>query len=853
MTRTAKGNHERHHDMNPIEYPPEWLDLFASMHGQIKPPGQTPREWASLILAKAGIRADLISDARIYADLWSDTYHPTRDGGWILQDQDTRPGRWGRLVQRVIAWSESWADLGGPSMDGRRVTLDHAIAVEYAAGTLNRSCDPIAIYTYHKHRAGLVRYTTASGGTMTKVTSTKITKAMADNHGKLTISRDPAGDEEGKSMYAVLFSGTHACKAWRDKEKRRWFCSFPGMKDRDWTSKSAFEDEMASVFAVPAWGEDGPDMLESDPAAFGELTIQSQVSKDGGVCVTVSANGKEVDTFTARVFGLQASGRRAMWTPEIMRKAMKAKAIKVAAKQVADMIDDVNGIVPVPADEDVDGLDTVAEGEAPEVEAEAQEMDDQGLCPYDPDALAASPFEIRSVSLDSLLRKINTGSIHLSPGFQREADLWPLKSKGLLIESVLLSIPLPVIVLWERGDGVSAVVDGLQRLTALRQWAAGEFKLNGARWLAQHVGKTHQQLPQRLRDRFNDTQIVTYVIRQGLPASVALDVFSRYNSQGVKLNRMELRWAALQGKGTDLISRISGSPEWLAVISQSDKRMKARELALRAIAWISHGPVRAKHEQHEHLTETLAMLNMMSEEEVEQYGIRVKRALSAAASIFGAEAFKAHSHNEETRKIEAGRFRASHFDVWLWALDACTDQQLMELEDRKQAFMTEVRALQVTQEWLDVTSKATNRPASIEDRCTMAAETIGAALGLIGDKPAAKDPKPAPEPTQDTDGLDAAGEAEAPEVDAEDQEMAQVEEPETSMEWAELSNLNRDTVTALIKKVQSEGGSVVVTLPDGNQARLMVTKAKGKPVYVLDKKPCSNLSSLIKEMASRMK
>ncbi|MGC4120434.1 MAG: DUF262 domain-containing protein [Myxococcales bacterium] len=59
------------------------------------------------------------------------------------------------------------------------------------------------------------------------------------------------------------------------------------------------------------------------------------------------------------------------------------------------------------------------------------------------------------------------GGLDLNPSFQR-GDVWSKSESQLLVESILLGIPLPSIILTkERQDDVWQIVDGKQRLTAI--------------------------------------------------------------------------------------------------------------------------------------------------------------------------------------------------------------------------------------------------------------------------------------------------------------------------------------------------------------------------------------------------
>lgn len=82
--------------------------------------------------------------------------------------------------------------------------------------------------------------------------------------------------------------------------------------------------------------------------------------------------------------------------------------------------------------------------------------------------------EIRSesypMSIGEMMSLYEDKEIDLHPEFQRFFR-WTETQKSRLIESILLGIPLPAIFLVQRDDGVLDVVDGLQRLSTIFQFA----------------------------------------------------------------------------------------------------------------------------------------------------------------------------------------------------------------------------------------------------------------------------------------------------------------------------------------------------------------------------------------------
>ncbi|WP_354005825.1 DUF262 domain-containing protein [Fictibacillus terranigra] len=71
---------------------------------------------------------------------------------------------------------------------------------------------------------------------------------------------------------------------------------------------------------------------------------------------------------------------------------------------------------------------------------------------------------------------------------------WVLYS--LLIESILLNIPIPVIYASEEEDNRWNIVDGLQRLTALRRFFDNNFRLSGLQVLSELNGMRFRIKPQ---------------------------------------------------------------------------------------------------------------------------------------------------------------------------------------------------------------------------------------------------------------------------------------------------------------------------------------------------------------------
>ncbi len=126
-----------------------------------------------------------------------------------------------------------------------------------------------------------------------------------------------------------------------------------------------------------------------------------------------------------------------------------------------------------------------------------------------------------------IVRRINHGKLRLTPFFQRDF-IWDEYQQSKLIESCLMRIPLPVFYLAEGEDGSTIVVDGQQRLTTFFRYLGNKFALQG---LAEESGLNDRQfsdLPPKLQNRLEGTQLILYSIDFKVTKKTRLDIFARW-------------------------------------------------------------------------------------------------------------------------------------------------------------------------------------------------------------------------------------------------------------------------------------------------------------------------------------
>lgn len=142
------------------------------------------------------------------------------------------------------------------------------------------------------------------------------------------------------------------------------------------------------------------------------------------------------------------------------------------------------------------------------------------LTPSDPD-------------VQTLITRVHAGEIDLQPEFQR-GEVWPTSKQQKLIDSILRDwhIP-PVHVIVDPETGQQLVLDGQQRLAAIRDFVAGKFAVDGRiepvteQLLAEH-GKRYSQLRIETKRRFDQFTIRVFRITDYLPEEPG-ELFYRLN------------------------------------------------------------------------------------------------------------------------------------------------------------------------------------------------------------------------------------------------------------------------------------------------------------------------------------
>lgn len=198
---------------------------------------------------------------------------------------------------------------------------------------------------------------------------------------------------------------------------------------------------------------------------------------------------------------------------------------------------------------------------------------DEGISDYDYEEVDENNSIVYSRKLHTsrqdkaivdLNRMMNTDEIVLSPSFQRKY-VWTTKGASKFIESLLMNIPIPTIFVSMNKNGIWDVVDGQQRLTAIKQFYNNELQLTGLESLCELNKKRYQDLDDKTKKILNNRTLSVVIVDDDSSEEIKFDIFMRINQGSVKLNEQELRNCLYRGPFMDAIKKL-GENEILAKI-----------------------------------------------------------------------------------------------------------------------------------------------------------------------------------------------------------------------------------------------------------------------------------------------
>src|SRR5882724_4594307 len=311
--------------------------------------------------------------------------------------------------------------------------------------------------------------------------------------------------------------------------------------------------------------------------------------------------------------------------------------------------------------------------EADEIQIEADETQES------PDLSADSEQrEILTKAGDPEVRALHDkhkrGKLILQPDFQRRF-VWDRKKSSRLIESILLSVPLPIIYLSEQPDGKEYVIDGQQRLTSLFSFIDGkfpsgeEFKLIGLNAYRELNKSAFKDIGELLQDKISHYTLRSVTLLKQSSSDLKFEIFERLNTGSEPLNDQELRNCVYRGTYNHLLKELAADADFrgLLGLKTADKRLKDVELVLRFSAFFHSTYLKYQPPMKRFFNQDMEKYQHLSDSDAAAVRAVFKNAVQIIKSLFGNErAFKRFYAGDERNpsgRWEPKKFNASLYDV----------------------------------------------------------------------------------------------------------------------------------------------------------------------------------------------
>lgn len=320
-------------------------------------------------------------------------------------------------------------------------------------------------------------------------------------------------------------------------------------------------------------------------------------------------------------------------------------------------------------------------------------------------------------SLRALFDMAKSQAIDLAPHYQRR-DRWRPEKQSALIESFLLNVPVPPVYLSEDEFGKYSVIDGKQRLTAIRDFLAGDLRLTKLAKFDDLEGATFADLPIPIQNALSVRPYIRVItlLKQTDP-QLKYEVFLRLNTGGEKLLAQEIRNVAFSGPLNDLLFELSAAPflrRQMKIKAESSppyRRMEDVEHVLRfftmAERWKGIGPQLSRE-----MDDFMRQNRAATAARCAQLRRSFTRSLDACQRIWGDRAFY-----KPQGMGWRGQFISPLFDAEMVAasqlseveIDRCARQQKALLQRFVEKYRNDAQfAKSVTQ--------STNNPSSVNKR-----------------------------------------------------------------------------------------------------------------------------------------
>lgn len=173
------------------------------------------------------------------------------------------------------------------------------------------------------------------------------------------------------------------------------------------------------------------------------------------------------------------------------------------------------------------------------------------------------------MKIKELYEKINDGIIKSDIELQREI-VYSNEKQSLVIDSIVTGVPLPAFYFWINQDGTVEVIDGKQRVEAIKKFKQNDLTYNDKIWSEYAEDGTFQE-------DFNNVELT--IIECSGTEQQKREIFKRINTLGVPLSKYEVLNGLYNGvylRGlTTYVSKDKNAVKVLGTQNRGSRQMKA--------------------------------------------------------------------------------------------------------------------------------------------------------------------------------------------------------------------------------------------------------------------------------------
>jgi len=151
-----------------------------------------------------------------------------------------------------------------------------------------------------------------------------------------------------------------------------------------------------------------------------------------------------------------------------------------------------------------------------------------------------------------------TGWMDVRPFYQRRRR-WDAERQSRLIESFVMNVPVPPLFVFESDYAKYEVMDGQQRISAIKDFYSNKLRLQGLEQWPELNGRIYDTLPSEIRKGIDRRSVSYFVLLKESAVSseeemlLRQQVFERLNTGGVRLSNQEIRNSIYHGKFNQLL------------------------------------------------------------------------------------------------------------------------------------------------------------------------------------------------------------------------------------------------------------------------------------------------------------